>query len=75
PPAATASPHACRCSRHPTEKVALVAGAGAAQTALSLVRGGVAPGVHSLGHAGLPNADILDGVLAAGVTLHQFVGV
>ncbi|MFM9083153.1 MAG: hypothetical protein ACKOQ7_04565 [Actinomycetota bacterium] len=57
------------------EKVALVAGAVAAQTALSLVRGGVAPGVHSLGQAGLPNADILDGVLAAGVTLHQFVGV
>ncbi|MFM8625800.1 MAG: hypothetical protein ACKOCC_02490 [Actinomycetota bacterium] len=57
------------------EKVALVAGAVAAQTALALVRGGVAPGVHSLGQAGLPNADILDGVLAAGVTLHQFVGV
>ncbi|MFM9225974.1 MAG: hypothetical protein ACKOQ1_05015, partial [Actinomycetota bacterium] len=57
------------------EKVALVAGAVAAQTALALVRGGIAPGVHSLGQAGLPNADILDGVLAAGVTLHQFVGV
>jgi len=57
------------------EKVALVAGAGAAQTALVLVRGGIAPGVQSLGQAGLPNADILDGVMAAGVTLHQFVGV
>jgi len=57
------------------EKVALVAGAVAAQTALVLVRGGIAPGVHSLGQAGLPNADILDGVMAAGVTLHQFVGV
>jgi len=55
--------------------VALVAGAVAAQTALVLVRGGIAPGVHSLGQAGLPNADILDGVMAAGVTLHQFVGV
>jgi len=57
------------------EKVALVAGAVAAQTALALVRTRIAPGVHNLGGTSLPNADILDGVLAAGVTLHQFVGV
>lgn len=56
------------------EKVALVAGAVAARSALALVRTDVSPGVHSLGQDGLPNADILDGVLAAGVTLHQFVG-
>ena len=56
------------------EKVALVAGAVAARSALAMVRTTIPPGVHSLGQAGLPNADILDGVLAAGVTLHQFVG-
>lgn len=57
------------------ERVALVAGAVAAQTALAMVKNQVAPGVHSLGQSALPNAEILDGVLAAGVTLHQFVGV
>ena len=57
------------------ERVALVAGAVAAQTALALARTTVAPGVHTLGQEALPNADVLDGVLAAGVTLHQFVGV
>ena len=34
----------------------------------------VPAGVHSLGQAALPNAEILDGVVAAGVTLHEFVG-
>ena len=57
------------------ERLALVAGAVAARTALALATTSVAPGVHSLGQDALPNADILDGVLAAGVTLHQFVGV
>ena len=56
------------------EKLALVAGAVAAQTALALLRAPVAPGVHNLGQDTLPNSDILDGVVAAGVTLHQFVG-
>lgn len=56
------------------ERTALVAGAVAARTALALARGGVPAGVHNLGQDGLPNAEILDGVVAAGITLHEFVG-
>lgn len=56
------------------ERTALVAAAVAARTALALVRGAVPAGVHNLGQEGLPNAEILDGVVAAGITLHEFVG-
>jgi hypothetical protein len=51
-----------------------VAGAVAAHTALVLAQGSVIPGVHNLGEATVPNADILDGVTTSGVTLHQFIG-
>lgn len=56
------------------ERVATIAGAVAAHTVVSLLGGNVAPGVHNLGESGLPNADILDGVVASGITLFQFVG-
>jgi len=54
------------------EKVASVAAAVAAHTAVRVNE--CAPGVHVLGEAGVPNADILNAVLASGLTLHQFVG-
>jgi hypothetical protein len=56
------------------EKLASLAGSVAAQSALAMLRGLVAPGVHVLGENTMPNRGILDGVLAAGVVLHQFVG-
>lgn len=56
------------------ERTALVAGAVAARTALALVAHSVPAGVHNLGQPALPNAEILDGVVAAGITLHEFVG-
>lgn len=56
------------------ERTALVAGAVAARTALALAHGTVPAGVHNLGQAAVPNAEILDGVVAAGITLHEFVG-
>ena len=56
------------------ERVATVTGAVAAHTALALTRGAVMAGVHNLGESTVPNADILDGVTASGITLHQFIG-
>ena len=56
------------------EKVATVTGAVAAHTALALLKGTVMAGVHNLGEPTLPNADILDGVTASGITLNQFIG-
>lgn len=56
------------------EKLASLAGAVAAQCALAISHGTVAPGVHVLGEPTMPNSAILDGVLASGVVLHQFVG-
>ena len=56
------------------ERLATVSGSVAAHTALSLAKNPVAPGVYNLGQKELPNADILDGVVATGITLHQFVG-
>lgn len=56
------------------EKLASLAGATAANTALALCDSSVEPGTHVLGAATLPSDEIMDGVLAAGVTLHQFVG-
>ena len=56
------------------DRVATVAGAVAAHTALALAQGTVIPGVHNLGESTVPNADILDGVTSSGVTLHQFIG-
>jgi hypothetical protein len=47
----------------------------AAHTALALATNTVAPGVHNLGQASMPNADILDGAVKSGITLHQFVGL
>lgn len=55
-------------------KVGTVAGAVAAHTALALQKGTIAAGVHNLGQVAVPNADILDGVVNSGITLHQFVG-
>jgi hypothetical protein len=54
------------------EKVASVAAAVAAHSAVRVEA--ATPGVHVLGEASLPNADILNGALASGLTLHQFVG-
>lgn len=56
------------------DRVATVAGTVAAHTAHALAHNNIAPGVHTLGQAALPNADILDAVTNAGVELHQFVG-
>lgn len=56
------------------ERIASVAGAVAAHTANAVLNATVAPGVHTLGQAGLPNDQILDGVLGTGISLHQFVG-
>ena len=56
------------------ERVASVTAAVASHTAIALTDTVVAPGVHNLGQADLPNDAILDGVLALGTTLHQFVG-
>lgn len=56
------------------DKLASLAGAVAAQSALAVANNSVAPGVHVLGEPSMPNSEILDGVLASGVVLHQFVG-
>jgi hypothetical protein len=56
------------------DRVGTVAGVVAAHTALALARGTAAPGVHNLGQEALPNADILDAVIASEIELHQFVG-
>ena len=56
------------------ERVATVAGAVAASSAHALLNNTIAPGVYNLGQAVLPNADILDNVIACGVRLHQFIG-
>jgi len=57
------------------DKVGTIAGVVAAHTALALSTQTVAPGVHNLGQQALPNADILDGAVNSGITLHQFVGM
>ena len=57
------------------DKVGTIAGVVAAHTALALATNTVAPGVHNLGQTTLPNADILDGAVKSGITLHQFVGL
>ena len=57
------------------DKVGTIAGVVAAHTALALATNAVAPGVHNLGQATMPNADILDGAVKSGITLHQFVGL
>lgn len=56
------------------DRLATVAGAVAAETALVVNAGTIAPGVQVLGSPGLPNADLLDAVLANGVSLHRYVG-
>ena len=56
------------------EKLASLAGAVAAHCALAMSHGSIEPGVHVLGQSTMPNSAILDGVLASGVVLHQFVG-
>jgi hypothetical protein len=56
------------------DRVATVAGAVAAHTAIALTKSFVPAGVYTLGQAALPNADILDGVISSGIELHQFVG-
>jgi hypothetical protein len=56
------------------DRLATVAGAVAAHTAIALTTGTTTSGVHTLGQAALPNADILDGVISSGIELHQFVG-
>jgi hypothetical protein len=57
-----------------SERIASVAAAVAANVAHALATQSITPGVHALGAPELPNAEILDGVLAAGHTLHQFIG-
>jgi len=61
------------------DRLATVAGAVAAEAALAVRSGGVGSGVRVLGEAdrdgrGLPNADLLDAVLAHGISLHRYVG-
>lgn len=56
------------------ERLATIAGSVAAQVALAIERGEVAPGVHVLGQDTMPNKAIRDGVLATGTVVHQFVG-
>lgn len=56
------------------DRVATIAGTVAAHTALAITNSTIAPGVHTLGQATLPNADILDAVISSGIELHQFVG-
>ena len=57
------------------DKVGTIAGVVAAHTAVALAHHDIAPGVHNLGQSSLPNADILDGAVNSGITLHQFVGL
>ena len=54
--------------------LATVSGAVAAECVHVLLKSGVEPGVRILGAEGLPNADILDAVLANGISLHRYVG-
>ncbi|MHB1128453.1 MAG: saccharopine dehydrogenase family protein [Ilumatobacteraceae bacterium] len=57
------------------ERVAQVAGVVAATTARTISSGlFTVPGAFVLGEPGLPNEELLSGVLAAGVRLHEFVG-
>ena len=56
------------------ERVASVTASVASHAAIALTDTVIAPGVYNLGQTGLPNDAILDGVLALGTTLHQFVG-
>lgn len=56
------------------DRIATIAGAVAAHTAVAMLHNTIPMGVHNLGQASLPNADILDGVINSGITLHQFVG-
>lgn len=56
------------------DRIATIAGAVAAHTAVAILNNAIPVGVHNLGQAALPNADILDGVINSGITLHQFVG-
>jgi hypothetical protein len=57
------------------DRLATVAGAVAAHTAIALTNTSVPAGVHTLGQVALPNADILDAVTNSGIDLHQFVGI
>ena len=56
------------------DRLATVAGAVAAETALAVTNGGIDPGVRILGAEGLPNADLLDAVLGNGISLHRYIG-
>lgn len=56
------------------DRLATVSGAVAAECVNVLLKSGVQPGVRILGAEGLPNADILDAVLANGISLHRYVG-
>ena len=56
------------------ERIASIAASVAAHTALAILKSPVAPGVHVLGESSLPNAEILNALVAGGLTLHQFVG-
>ena len=56
------------------DRLATVSGAVAAECVNVLLKSGVQPGVRTLAAEGLPNADILDAVLANGISLHRYVG-
>lgn len=56
------------------DRLATVAGAVAAESVSVLLTETVQPGVRVLGAEGLPNADLLDAVLANGISLHRYVG-
>ncbi|MGA1362964.1 MAG: hypothetical protein ACO36A_08585 [Ilumatobacteraceae bacterium] len=56
------------------DRLATVAGAVAAETVSVLQTSEVQPGVRVLGAEGLPNGELLDAVVANGITLHRYVG-
>jgi hypothetical protein len=56
------------------DRLATVSGAVAAESVLAVSRGAMEPGVRILGTASVPNADLLDAVLANGISLHRYTG-
>ena len=56
------------------DRLATVSGAVAAESVMAVMAGTVTPGVRILGTEGVPNADLLDAVLAHGIALHRYTG-
>ena len=56
------------------DRLATVSGAVAAESVMAVMAGTITPGVRILGTEGVPNADLLDAVLAHGIALHRYTG-